>query len=240
MFEFCRRYHISTPGLAHLVDLKLVRLNDDLAITALHGRSQLRRDSADAFALKLNSILRFPPRDLPLLALGDLFHGIGGQHKPWGAILQAALAGHIPIYFDGDLSGDIDLRKASLSEALARDVLAKRRLDLLAVPRPTSYRVFRGYLTRVEAESYLNCFPRDLSFLVANTDIDPRMWENDIHYLARTFITSREISWRWRVSPMLRDALPISHSIRRVLGPFWPRQEIEQHFNSMFPEGAPV
>lgn len=238
--EFCRRYHIPTPGLAQLVELKLIQLNDDPAITALHGRSQLRRDSVDAFTLRLSSVLRFPPRDTPLLALEDLFHGIGAQHKPWGAILQAALCGGIPIYFDGHLSEEIDLRKASLSATLARDVLARRRLDLLALPRPTSYRVFGGYFTRVEAESYLNCFPRDLSWLISAIDLDRRLEEREVNALAKMFITSREISWRWRVSPKYRDELPTTYGIRRMLGPFWPRREIERHFNSIFPEGAPV
>lgn len=75
-----------------------------------------------------------------------------------------------------------------MSATLAKDVLAKRRPDLLAVPPPAAHRVFRGFLTRVEAESYLNCFPRDLSWLVANAHLHPRMYEKDVHVLAQMFI----------------------------------------------------
>lgn len=238
--EFCRQYQISAAGLAQMVELGQVQLSDDPVIAELHADAQIRRSSAETFAQRLASILIVPSPDISLIPLEDLFHGIGGQAKPWGAIIQAALRRRIQLYLDVDLSEQIELRKLRVSTALAKDILASRRPDLRTVPPLSSYRVFRGHFTRTETEDYLNCFPRDLSWLISNGHLDRRMFEPHVETLGQSIISSREISWRWRVSPTLRERLGKDHGIGRVLGPFWSRAAVESYFNDMFPEGRPV
>jgi hypothetical protein len=62
----------------------------------------------------------------------------------------------------------------------------------------------------------------------------------EVAALGQSIISSREISWRWRVSPALRDVLAKEHGIGRTLGPFWPRAAVEEYFAARFPFGRPV
>ena len=95
-------------------------------------------------------------------------------------------------------------------------------------------------MTRVEAESYLNCFPRDLSWLMAEGHLHTSLSRQDVAELGRNLISSREISWRWRVSPSFREAMAKDRGIKRTLGPFWARAAVEGYFAEVFPAGRPI
>jgi hypothetical protein len=99
-------------------------------------------------------------------------------------------------------------------------------------------------LSRQEVETYLNCFPRDVSWLISaghlrSTSSAHGFPREAVETLGRELITTREINWRWRLVPEIRDKLAAVSGIRRVAGPFWPRDAIEEHFTKHELMGVP-
>jgi hypothetical protein len=153
--------------------------------------------------------------------------------------LRAALQRQIVLYCDDLISEGLHIKRLQISRNLAHEILARQRPELLVVPELPHTVTTEFLMTRVEAENYLNCFPRDLSWLIA---------EGHLHYpdrraiseLGRNLISSREISWRWRVSPSFREAMAKGRGIKRILGPFWSRVAVEEYFAEVFPAGRPI
>lgn len=110
----------------------------------------------------------------------------------------------------------------------------------LVVPVAPSEHLAPRNFSRGEVEQHLNCFPRDVGWLVSNGRLHPDYLAEQVDVLGRELISSREIAWRWRVSPAMRDRLGVDHGIQRSYGPFWRRQEVESHFARMFPTGQPI
>ena len=238
--EFSRTLGIPTRGAAQLIALGILESNDDPIVRELHPSIQLHRKSAEELARRFLALRRPPVPDVPLIAVEDVFHGIGGQEKPWGALLRSALAREIAIYSDHEHSPQLDARKLQIEADFARRLLARALPDLLQVPDLSTAGSSPDLLTRCEAESYLNCFPRDLSWLLAKGHLSDELKFDEVAALGQTIISSREITWRWRVSPALREIMERHHGIGRAIGPFWLRDAVEEYFAARFPEGRPV
>lgn len=236
--EFSHRFKIPIRGAEQLLLLGLLERHKDPMVVALHGGVQLYRGAVGRFAHALLAARRVPLPDISVLPLEDLFHGVGAQEKPWGAILRAALEGQIPLYADSELSERLQIRRLQISRSLADEILAGERPQLRFVPNPYIGRD-HGRMTRVEVESYLNCFPRDVSWLLEEGQLVSELHADQVAELGQKVISSREISWRWRVSPALRDGL-VDRGITRCLGPFWLRAQVEDYFGQMFPSGRPT
>lgn len=237
--EFSHRYKIPARGAAQLLLLALIEPNQDPVVATLHQGIQLHRSAAEKFANRLLAARHVATPDVAVLPLEDVFHGIGAQEKPWGAVLSAALEKRIPLYCDNEFSDQLQIRQLQIPRALADAILAGERPDLRAVPNPYIGRDHE-LMTRVEVENYLNCFPRDVSWLLAERHLGPRLWPDKVAELGEAIISSREIIWRWRVSPALRGAMERERGLRRTLGPFWSRAEVERFFAERFPAGRPV
>lgn len=237
--EFSQTYKIPASGVAQLVSLGLLSLNQDPIVTKLHSGHQLHRGDAIGLASRLLALRHVPPPDTPLWPLEDLFHGVGAQDKPWGSILSAALQKKIVLYSDDGLSESLHISMLQISKSIAREILARKRPEFLVVPE-ISRRALDDSMTRVEAESYLNCFPRDLSWLITEGHLREFLDRQDVAELGHNVISSREISWRWRVSPSFREAMAKDRGIKRTLGPFWSRAAVEGYFAEVFPAGGPI
>lgn len=155
-------------------------------------------------------------------------------------MIKAALERRLELYWNGDPPETLSVKDLHISKRLAWDLAAKRRPELLEVPASYEDCLVQANLSRGEAEQYLNCFPRDVAWLLCNGRMSAEFPSNQIAQLGHELISSREIAWRWRVSPALRDALPAKHGIARCAGPFWPRAEIEAFFARRFPLGGPA
>lgn len=154
--------------------------------------------------------------------------------------MRAALSREIAIYSDHGHSPQLDVRKLQIEADFARSLVARALPELLEVPDLSTATSSPDLLTRCEAESHLNCFPRDLSWLLAERHLSDELRFDDVAALGLRIISSREITWRWRVSPALREAMARDHGIGRAIGPFWLRDAVEGYFASRFPEGRPV
>lgn len=236
---FSQTYQLPDSGIAQLVSLSLLSINRAPILEALHSEVQLHRSVAEGLAARLLALRHVPPPDILVWPLEDVFHGIGAQEKPWGAILKSALHKEIILYSDNRLSEDLHINKLQISVGLACAILAGERPELLSVPNIMDPPL-NDFMTRVEAESYLNCFPRDLSHLIEAGSLSAHPLRREVERLGRDLISSREISWRWRVSPSFREAMAKAHGIKRTLGPFWSRAEVERYFAKMFPAGRPI
>jgi hypothetical protein len=238
--EFSHAFKIPIRGVAQLVALKVLARNQDPIVKELHPTTQLHRSAAEEVIGRLLAIRRVPIPEVPVWPIEDVFHGVGGQEKPWGSMLRAALDRQIPLYCDGEVSTALHIGKLQIPQTLAWEILAGDRPDLLEVPDLAQEELSEAPMTRVEVERYLNCFPRDLSWLLAERHLSKELTPQDVAALGQGIISSREISWRWRVSPSLRDALAKEHGIGRTLGPFWSRAAVEDYFAARFPFGRPV
>lgn len=238
--EFSQTYRIPASGVVQLASLGLLDVNRDPIVEQLHCGLQLHRGVAVELANRLLARRHVPPLGIPLWSLEDVFHGIGAQEKPWGAFLGAALRREIILYCDAQISENLHIGKLQISQRLAYEILAHAHPGLLLVPDIAEPGLSHMFTTRVDVESYLNCFPRDLSWLIAEGHLPPRPRQQEVVNLGRSLISSREISWRWRVSPSFREAMSKDRGIKRTLGPFWSRPQVEGYFAEAFPAGRPI
>ncbi|WP_312163594.1 hypothetical protein [Phenylobacterium sp.] len=236
--EFSRTFKMPSRGVSQLVNLGLLDRNRDPMVTELHASVQLCRSSVVRLVRRLQAVSQSQVCDVPALALEDVFHGIGAQEKPWAPILRAADMGQIKLYYDHEGSEYLQIRKLQISRALADEILAGQRSELLDVSTTSPPNSLDETMTRVDAEDYLNCFPRDLSWLLAEGVLSS-LQAVEVIALGGEVISSREISWRWRVSPEYREGLTKRHGIERIVGPFWSRAAVEAHFAAHFPFGRP-
>ncbi len=239
--DFSRSCGIPLAGLEQLLSLGLLTVNNDPAVAAIYDGLQLYRQEVDDLIGRLYRRLRLLSG--PVWSLADVFNAIGDGEKPWGAVVQALLDGSCPIEVGVSPAG-LKLDKLVISQFDGRAFIEGAYPKLLALPERASVLGREPDMTRLEVERYLNCFPRDVSWLMGNGRLSrpenarrsvPR---DEVVRLGRELISSREISWRWRVSPGLREALP-ERGIDRAAGPFWPRRQVTDFFSSRFPRGRP-
>ncbi|UAL10100.1 hypothetical protein [Caulobacter segnis] len=240
--DFSRSYGMPLAGIEQLVSLGLLTVNNDPAVAAIYDGLQLHRGEVDDLVGRLCRCLRLLSG--PVWSLADVFSAIGDSEKPWGAIVKALLDGSCLIEVGMSPVG-LKLDELVVGQASGRAFIEGAYPELLALPERASVLGPEPDMTRLEVERYLNCFPRDVSWLMANGRLGrpegarrsvPR---GDVVQLGHELISSREITWRWRVSPTLREALP-EYGIVRVAGPFWPRRQVADFFNERFPQGRPA
>ncbi len=235
--EFVRTYGIPLSGMEQLVSLGLIGPCTDPVAQLLYQGFELDRVSVLGFVDRIAEVLAPPLPDS--VALEDVFYGIGGREKPWGAVLAAALAGHIPGGLGLDFDAKLRFERLTIPRQFAWDLLAGRYPDFLALPVRLPALGPTSDFSRVEAQRHLNCFPRDLDWLLSKRHLSARAYGRGIgrcavEALGRELISSREISWRWRISPEMREDLPARYGLGRALGPFWCRREVEERFAATF------
>lgn len=236
---------LPAPAIEQLVTSGLLHLNADSVVAALHSGPQFRRAEALKMLEDFRAIACEPPVVGPrMVSLEDVFRGIGARSKPWAAVISAILAGNIAAYSNGTQAEQFRIKHLGVSEEFAREFVAGKWPNLLLVRGLSDSAGFSCAFSRSDAESHLNCYPRDLTWLRTHGHLplytDPS-FRRAVEALGQELISSREIMWRWRVSPALRESLPAEHGIARSKGPFWPRNAIEDHFRKMFRQAnAPI
>lgn len=238
LHEFSQTFQIPIYGAAQLIALGVITINEDPIVNAIHHGVQLGRSAAEALTATIHNICRVAVPAIPVLPLEDIFQGIGAQEKPWGAIIQAALQHEISIYHSDDLPPRISFKALQISRELAGSIVARTLPGLLEVPDRPNKHLDDVEFSRLDVERYLNCFPRDLSWLVEAGHLRAPFIPTEVAKLAATIISSREISWRWRISPTLRNVMATDYGIQRTLGPFWSRSQVEGYFSARWGASA--
>jgi len=231
LHEFSQTFQIPAYGAAQLIAFGVIPKNEDPIVRALHGGVQLDRSAVEKVAEELYNICRVPVPAVPVISLEDVFQGVGAQEKPWAAIINSALKREIPIYHSDELPARIWFKTLQLSRELASAIVARSLPQLLEVPDRASKDLKEMEFSRLDVERYLNCFPRDLSWLVEEGHLRAPFMPTEVAKLAATIISSREINWRWRISPTLRSVMASDYGIERTLGPFWSRPQVEGYFS---------
>lgn len=136
--------------------------------------------------------------------------------------------------------GRLRFQRLTIPKQFARGLLAGRYPEMLALPPKLQMWGGPPDFSRVEAQRYLNCFPRDLTWLLSEGRLladggGQLIRRAKVEALGRKLIGPREISWRWRVSPREWEQLAHAHGIVRCLGTFWSRAAVEGHFSKMHP-----
>lgn len=240
--EFIASYKLPLAGVEQLIASELIELCDEPVVGLLHAGWHVDRLSVLALIDRLAEALAPPLPDS--VALEDIFNGVGGREKPWASIVQAALAGEIPGGLGIDPGEPLHFMRLRVARSFGQALVAGRFPEFLALPARSDTLGEPQPYSRLDAQRYLNCFPRDLAWLLSEGHLIADeagvagIARARVEALGRQVISSREISWRWRVSPSLREALPHEHGLRRTLGPFWPRRAVEEHFADLFPRGT--
>jgi hypothetical protein len=241
--EFAKTNGIPLEGIEQLISLGLICIERNRVLRSLYDGMQLNRHSSSKFLESLRDVVSRPQHPSPSVALSDAFVAIGGA-KPWGAILKAAVERKLPEPLTIELGAPTKIDRLMVSIEFVRDLAAGRYPHLLAVPMRSPELGAPPDFSRSEVERFLNCYPRDVTWLrvnghLPNDDSGGRCFERArVEQLGGHLISSREISWRWRVSPEAREDLSIKHGIQRALGPFWPRAEVNEHFSRLFSSGG--
>lgn len=243
MNEFSRRFHLPFDGVEQLFSLGLLPQNNSPYVRILHPDLQLDRSAALALVDDIRS--RLAPAHDKAISLREALLAIGACEKPWGALIAGILQGEIP--GGVALAAGVPLRFDSLtvSPEFSRLLLTEDYAFLRRLPTRSPLLGAQRDLGRTELEQYLNCFPRDVSHLIVTGHLEiqgsgvARFSRSQVAQLGLRLISSREIMWRWRISPAMREALP-NHGIERTVGPFWPRDQVTRHLEAVFPAGRPV
>jgi hypothetical protein len=239
--EFVQSYDLPHAGMEQLISLGLIEPCTEPIVERLHPGLQLDRVSVLNFVSRVAEFLAPPLPDS--VALEDVFHGIGGREKPWGAVINAALGGQVPGGLGLEPDGRLRFQRLTIPKQFARELLAGRYPEMLTLPPELQIWGGAPDFSRVEAQRYLNCFPRDLTWLLSEGHLSAGgggqfVRRAKVVRLGRKLIGSREISWRWRVSPNEWEELADTHRIARCLGAFWPRAAVEKHFANADPLGS--
>ncbi|WP_165830715.1 TniQ family protein [Phenylobacterium soli] len=241
--EFHREFGLPYEGVEQLVSAGALSVLADDAIGLVHPGLQLQRRSALEFIDALKSSLAARTNDR-MVSLQDAFTAVGARPKPWAAVLKAALDRRLPTALAWEPEEVLKIEDLLIADDLARDIACGRHPDLLELPERSPALGPRLNMSRLEVERHLNCYPRDVSWLIEHGHLragsDRRSFSPEqVEELGLRLISSREIAWRWRISPELRDGLQSEHGIQRELGPFWPRERVMDHLARIFPQGRP-
>lgn len=244
--EASRRYGLPYSGVEQLVSLGALDLCKSPGVQDAFGGLQLDARSLNNLVVLISDKLAYPNIDAPIQhTLSDVFNGVGGMEKPWGAVISAVVAGDFDTAFAWSRETPFSFRSLLVEPAFGHRLVAGAYPQLLALPRRAEVLGAPSDLTRGEVEQHLNCYPRDVHWLIAHGRLPSRgqsirrFARAAVEELGRKYISSREITWRWRISPTLRDALP-NLGVSRVLGPFWLRSEVTAHLGARFPRGMPL
>lgn len=237
LVEFSQRYGVPLAGIEQLISLGLLQPCAEPVVQLVHRDADLDRESVATLIDRVANDVAPPLPDS--IALEDVFHGIGAREKPWGPLIAAALAGQIPGGLGLEPGAPLRFERVTIPKDFAWDLLSGRYPQFTALPENAQGLAHSRGCSRLEAQRYLNCFSRDLSWLVAHGHLfsfnnGTSIYRGEVEALGVDLISSREISWRWRVSPEMREALPATHGIKRALGSFWPRKAVEEHFHKHF------
>lgn len=209
----------------------------------MHPDVQLDRSAALALVDDIRT--RLVPAHDGAITLREALLAIGACEKPWGALIAGILQGEIPGGVAIAAGAPLRFDSLTVSPEFSRLLLAKDYAFLRRLPARSPLLGAPRDLGRTEVEQYLNCFPRDVSHLIVTGHLQiqgsgvARFSRSQVAQLGLRLISSREIMWRWRTSPAMREALP-DHGIERTVGPFWPRDQVTRHLEALFPTGRPV
>ncbi|WP_146197995.1 hypothetical protein [Caulobacter endophyticus] len=233
--EFSRRFHLPMDGVEQLFSMGLLVANRSPHVQLLRSDLQLERSEALSLIDHIRAKLAAPHHNA--ITLREAFFGIGGSAKPWGSVVAKILANEVPGGVGLAPGHPLKFSALTVTPEFSRLLLTDAYSVFRSLPeRSLALGPIRDF-GRTEVENYLNCFPRDVSLLILNGHLKvlgpnrTRFSREQVAELGLKLISSREIMWRWRISPMMREALP-KVGIERILGPFWPRRAVTEHFGS--------
>lgn len=238
-----RTLGLPIPGIHQLEAAGLLNVNSHRVVDLIYRGRHLYLAEIDQLMDALKGRLRDPSGlNLKLLSLEETFYGVGAQPKPWLPLISGVLDGRIPAYFG--VGNPLQIKSLRIHTELAERIVRANGAEFLQVAACASVDASTAqFYSRTDAENYLNCYPRDFTWLKTHGHISVSAMGIDacgIESLGKELISSREIIWRWRVSPSLRDSLASDHGIHRVMGPFWPRAAVENHFSKLFGHGGRI
>ncbi|ESQ83990.1 hypothetical protein AEAC466_09605 [Asticcacaulis sp. AC466] len=145
-----------------LVDIGVLKRHPSVALSSLYKGTYVYPWHWHVFQRKFNKSVGITEEgDSERIPLAEAFKSIGGRPKPWGGLIVKTLAGALP----GGLKMFLPENGWS-SENLSISKECYHLLMYGQVDFNLMGTFSRAACTRLEAEEYLNCFPRDISTLL--------------------------------------------------------------------------
>lgn len=176
----------------------------------------------------------FPIDEAERISLTRAIQMIGAREKPWGAIIDNMISGHLQYHLNkatgSPLMRRVDVRATDLRK------IASMHFDREAYPRFD----FERQMPRRDAERLLNTSPRYMSLAIKERDIvrDANQMFDREHVigLAEKFISGGEILIRWGSGNKKPAPFCGRRKLQRVSSLGWVRSDVEELMEKLPPK----
>jgi hypothetical protein len=171
------------------------------------------------------------------ISIPKAFTIIGGSHKPWAPMLCAAIAGSLPHGLRCFEGSRLNFKRLHVHRFLVEDM---RRRGVCGEPQVYSASTasfgahYTETMTRTEVETYLNCYPAEVSRLAALREIevtalDPVMARSSsVEKVGVEYISMREMAEVYAIPPVLARFIMLEAGVRRSKSGFWRRADLRR------------
>lgn len=226
---FRRETGLSSRAITSLIGRGFIKANTDPVVLRTFRGLQLSRPSVDRFSAAMARVLGDIEPGHNWVRLEEAFSAVPGGSKPWGRfftlVLGGQLKGAVRRIWPTLRVEDIYLSPAGVELLILRPGSKEERLESETKP-PT-------HVTRVEAQAYLRCNPRDLAMLIRSGCFGPEPelkagvpWRPLVEFGAKHISTS-EVCERADYTYGQLSKLLARAGIGRAHGVFWSRLEVE-------------
>lgn len=236
--RWAKQVGLSLADVHQLVGVGLLRSPSDPAVDQVYGnRLQLERDSRLRFESDLLSCIRFSATRCgsDWVLLKHAFDMLGAAYKPWAPVLTAALTGDLPFGLRCSGGRELKLDRLRVHHTVADD-LRRRALSRCIQPyrvTPSCFGVHRpSRLSRTEVQTYLNCYPADVSRLVERKLLrvlyrDPLAVDaRSVEAFADRHVSTIEVASLFELAPGQIRWILTEAGFSRTESGFWSRRDL--------------
>jgi hypothetical protein len=233
-YAFCKGHALPIYAAEQFVHHRLIRANDTMSVRALHSGLQLdRRDVLQLSEAVGRILVRHRAGDPSRIPLTQAFTALGNQEKPWAPVIKAALRGKLPGGLGSDDPVGLGMRSLTISDEGLAQLLDPER-PWMRVDASIYGGQPREHIKRLDAQTYLNALPNDLTWLINNGELvvaeadGIRFRHADVARLGAKYISPQELGARLGIKPVHVRRLLEELEVTRTSGcPFWLRDEVE-------------
>jgi DNA-binding XRE family transcriptional regulator len=227
--ELTRQTNLSSQAITALLARRLIKPNNDPIVRRCFKGVQLDRKSVDRFLSGMQRSVRRCDPAPDWLPLEAAFALLPGGAKPWGDFFTQALSGKLL----GHLACPHPVSEVS-EICVSAAVTTTMRAEVSSNP-PAQIAAGSSarYVSRLEAQTYLRCYPRDISWLVQNghlgraDDLKNGLRWDLILAFGKEHISTAEICDRTDHTYSDVHARLKDFGLARVTGVFWRRRDVE-------------
>ncbi len=233
---WAKRIGLNPIDVCQLVGSGLVKAAADPITTAIFpAKLQIDTQSRVEFEADVLARVQFSQPCEDWVSIPRAFTIIGGSHKPWGPVIRSAIGGSLPYGLRCFEGARLNFRRLHIHRFLVEDM---RRRGVCGMPQVYSASAaclgahYPEAMTRTEVETYLNCYPAEVSRLAAMGEIDvialdPLMARSSsVEKFGAKYISMREMAELYAMPPILARFMMLEAGVKRSKNGFWNRADL--------------